>query len=144
MRKRPKWPLKITIEMEHKMREAQRIYVSSSSNKESSSDDEISFEKLSKMIIEEHVSPVRDLEEEVPIEEDPRQLAYKDFVSNDEFVMPSKFKSFLYKIKGKTVRESVGEVNVSNENQLLVTLKGEVEEEMSQMTLRVGGSYLRM
>lgn len=74
-------------EMGQKMRETQRIDLSSSSNEESSSsDDELSFEKLSKIMIKEHGSPIRDTEEEVPIEEDLRQLAYKDFVSDDDFV----------------------------------------------------------
>lgn len=41
-------------------------------------------------------------------------------------------KSFLYKVKGKAIRESVGEVDTSNEKQLLVALDNEIEWEMGQ------------
>ncbi|XP_059067566.1 uncharacterized protein LOC131858361 [Cryptomeria japonica] len=87
-------------EMELRAREMQTIDVSSSGNEGSSEGDEILFEKLSKMLIEEKLSPVRDPDEEVPIEEDPRKLGCKDFVPDDRLVKYSELKYFLYKTKG--------------------------------------------
>lgn len=83
-------------EMDKKARERQTIDVSSSEDEELSEGDEVSFEKFSKMLTEEQVSPVKDLDEEVPIEEDPRQLACKDFISNDNFTKSLEFHKVLF------------------------------------------------
>lgn len=121
-------------EVEKKAREKQTIDVSSSNDEESSEGDEVSSKQFSKVLIEEQVSPVRNPDDGIPVKEDPRQLASKDFISNDNFIKSPEFMSFLYKVKGKAIRQNVGEVNTSNKKQLLATLENEIEQEMARMT----------
>lgn len=76
-------------------------------------------------------------------EEDTRQLACNLFISDDQFIKTSKFKSFLYKLKGKALRETVDTIIDNNKGQLLGTLKMDVDHEMETMTLEKGRKFLK-
>lgn len=69
-------------------------------------------------------------------------MAYKSFVSDDQFIRSPKFKSLLYKKKGKAIRESVIDITPSNENQILSKLKMDVKNEMKNMTPERGRKLL--
>lgn len=55
-------------------------------------------------------------------------------VVDDKFVKSQEFRAFLYKQKGKSIRESVGNITPNNEDQLLNNLRLSVENKMKDMT----------
>lgn len=89
------------------------------------------------------MSPIRDPNEGALVEDDPRQLACDTLIYDDDFIASLEFMSFLYRIKGKSIKENVDEVNTSNERQLSVTLENEVAQEMDLMTPKKGRKLLK-
>lgn len=63
-------------------------------------------------------------------------------MADDEFVKSPEFKAFLYKQKGKSIRELVESITPSNAEQLLNNLKSSMEREMKDMTLEKGRKLL--
>ena len=69
-------------------------------------------------------------------------MAYRSFVVDNEFVNSLEFISFLYKKKGKEIRETVDNITPSNEEKLLNNLKLTVDREMANMTPSKGRKML--
>lgn len=99
-------------------------------------------EKVSWLRTQHYVFPTRELSVEESGEADARHIEYRSFVLDDEFINSPEFKSFLYKQKGKEIRENVDDVTRENEEQLLNQLRKCVDDELIGMTPKKGRKML--
>jgi len=107
---------KYNREIDQKRKEIQEVKLLSSGGEESLDEDEphAQIDRIPKRRIE-YQPPSREHEIEELVDTNARQLEYDSFIFNDEFIYSPEFKSFLYKYKGKEVKESVENVTPNNE-----------------------------
>lgn len=70
---------------------------------------------MSRLTTQDYTRPAKELNVEESIDTDARQVDYKSSISDNEFINSLEFKAFLYKQKGKEIREMVDNVTPSNE-----------------------------
>lgn len=73
---------------------------------------------------------------------DERMIENVSFVSDDQFIKSKEFKSFLYHLKGKKLREAVPNITPENEAEMKKRLKEDIDAEVETMTPQKGRQVL--